>query len=63
MIVKAEDLEKTKGVVTLDNIGEVVLDRNGDASLTIANVQKSERVGTDASEFVNLRSKKKAGLI
>lgn len=38
MIVKAEDLEKTKGVVTLDNIGEVVLDRNGDASLTIANV-------------------------
>lgn len=38
MIVKAEDLEKTKGVVTQDNIGEVVIDRNRDASPTVANV-------------------------
>lgn len=61
MTVKAENLEKTKGVVSQGNIGEVVLDRNRDASPMVANGQKSER--TDASEFVNLRSKEKAGLI
>lgn len=38
MIVKAEDLEKTKDVVTQDNTREVVLNRNRDASPTVDNV-------------------------
>lgn len=37
MTVKAEDLEKTKGVVSQGSIGEVVLGRNRDASPTVAN--------------------------